>query len=585
MKFSLTPKTKKIVIASTSSVLAVVLIVVVIIAVLKTRTANMTVDVEQVTNVSTYYWGDQSYTYGIAESDYVQELYPDREKAISEIFVKEGDSVKIGDTLLQYDTTKLELTVESSELDKQKKEYELEQAKKELTKLQNTRPYVEPAPVVTPSPTPIPASTAELYEELNMHSKPFKGTGTPEDPYVFLCTEDCVLTREFLLKLLGVSELRPTPTPIPTQEPTPMPSAEPTPGLEESSEPDASVMSLFTNMSLTSGVTVLTDDGKEYTLPNGPFAVRLEVHEENNENLPLIKGWQIDGDKLSAGFIAATINEPGDVDIPELDEDAGITYTGPMYTADELKTLIQEKKQQILDLELEVKQAAHEHEKAKLAFDNATVKASVDGTVKTLIDLETALETNSPFMVVSGGDGFYVTATLSESLLESIHVGDIVMANSWESGQMYMAEIVSISDFPNDRNDNYDGSTNPNSSSYSFTARIEQAGGLQNGMWLDITMEAGADGEAESGTFYLFKAYIRSDDGGKYVLKVGEDGRIHKTYIQTGKTIYSEYTEIKSNNLTEEDYIAFPYGKNAVDGAKANGIPEDNGGIEARGIA
>lgn len=101
-------------------------------------------DVEQVSNISTQYWGDQSSTYGNATSDFVQELYPDKEKAISKIFVKEGDTVKIGDTLLQYDTTKLQLKVESKELEEKKKKYELEQAEKELTKLQNTAPYVEP---------------------------------------------------------------------------------------------------------------------------------------------------------------------------------------------------------------------------------------------------------------------------------------------------------------------------------------------------------------------------------------------------------------------------------------------------------
>ena len=69
-------------------------------------------------------------------------FYPDKEKAISKIF-SSGDTVKIGDTLLQYDTTKLQLTVESKELEEKKKKYELEQAEKELTKLQNTAPYVE----------------------------------------------------------------------------------------------------------------------------------------------------------------------------------------------------------------------------------------------------------------------------------------------------------------------------------------------------------------------------------------------------------------------------------------------------------
>ena len=144
---------KKVIITVVSVVIVIALIITGVTVAVNGKAANATVDVEQVSNISTQYWGDQSSTYGNATSDFVQELYPDKEKAISKIFVKEGDTVKIGDTLLQYDTTKLQLKVESKELEEKKKKYELEQAEKELTKLQNTPPYVEP---VIPEPEPEP---------------------------------------------------------------------------------------------------------------------------------------------------------------------------------------------------------------------------------------------------------------------------------------------------------------------------------------------------------------------------------------------------------------------------------------------
>lgn len=618
---------KKVIITVVSVVVVIALIVTGVAVAVNGKAANATVDVEQVMNISTQYWGDQSSTYGSATSDFVQKLYPDKEKAISQLFVKEGDTVKIGDTLLQYDTTKLQLTVESKELEEKKKKYELEQAEKELTKLQNTTPYVEPVipePEPEPTPTPVPESQAELYTEITEHSKPFKGTGTEEDPYVFLCTEDAVLTKGFLLKLLGVTDPRATPTPTPT--PTPAPSAEPTAQpsdtptatpaptatpeptaeptavpteaptpapVEPTEAPTVSGMAWFkqmtlTNMNETGDESVPTPE-PDFTLPDGPFVARFEVHEQDNENLPLVKGWQMDGDKISAGFFNEVISEPDDIQIPDLSyTDPGISYDtgGSMYTAEELQQMIADKKQEIQDLKLDVKQAAHDLEKAKLDLDNATVKSTVDGVVKSLTDLDTAMATSSPFLVVSGGDGFYVTASLNESLLGMVHVGDTVMASSWENGQMYTAEIVQISDFPDDNSDYYyDGSSNPNSSTYQFTARIADADGLKNGMGLDITLQAASDNADNA--FYLFKAYIRSDDGGKYVLKVGEDNRVHKTYITTGKTIYNEYLEIKSDNLTEDDYVAFPYGTSAIDGAKANGMEEntdENDGIDARGL-
>ena len=590
---------KKIIVIVLSCLVAAALIVTGIVFAINSRTANATIDVEQVSMLSTMYWGDQSSTYGTATSDFVQELYPDTSKSISEIFVQEGQSVKIGDTLLQYDTTRLELTVEGKKLEVEKQQYELDQAQKELVQLQNATPYVEPTPppyVPEPTPTPTPESKAKLYKELTVHSKPFKGTGTTEDPFVFLCTEDCVLTKDFLMKLLGLDGLRPTPTPeptatptaVPTTEPTPAPTAEPTaeptttPTPTPSAEPSVSPEPSATVSGMAWFYNLATDedaDDPDFTLPSGPFAARFEVHAEDNENLPLIKGWVMDGNQVSAGFLTEVMDEP-DIDVLDLDmtSEPGITpmgYMDNMYTVEQLRDMIAQKKQEIKDRELGVKQAKVELSKAELELSNATVTATVNGTVKSLTDLDTALYSGSPFLVVSGGDGFYVNGTLNESLLGRIHVGDIISVSSWEIGMSYSAEIVKISDFPTESNDNYyDGTSNPNTSNYAFTAFIQDAEGLKNGMWLDIILQAGAEDSTPTDTYYLSKAYIRSDDVGRYVLKVGSDQRVHKEYIQTGKTVYNEYLEIKSDNLSQDDYIAFPYGTAAIEGAKAN-LPED----------
>ena len=90
------------------------------------------------------------------------------------------------------------------------------------------------------------------------------------------------------------------------------------------------------------------------------------------------------------------------------------------------------------------------------------------------------------------------------------------------------------------------------------------------------------DSEAEDALF-LYNPYIRSDDSGKYVYKVGSDGKLMKQIVTTGRTMYGEYTEILSG-LTRDDYIAFPYGKNVKDGATVK-YPDyydgdANGGID-----
>lgn len=82
---------------------------------------------------------------------------------------------------------------------------------------------------------------------------------------------------------------------------------------------------------------------------------------------------------------------------------------------------------------------------------------------------------------------------------------------------------------------------------------------------MDLTMTA-AMGEEKPNSIYLDKAYIRDEDGKKYVMKADENNRLVKQYVKTGKTLWQS-VEILSG-LTAEDRITFPYGKTAKEGVK-----------------
>lgn len=60
---------------------------------------------------------------------------------------------------------------------------------------------------------------------------------------------------------------------------------------------------------------------------------------------------------------------------------------------------------------------------------------------------------------------------------------------------------------------------------------------------------------------------MRLENGKSYVLKADENDRLVKQYVKTGKIIYGDTIEIKSG-LTEDDRIAFPYGKTAKEGIR-----------------
>lgn len=74
---------------------------------------------------------------------------------------QEGSTVAIGDKLLQYDKTKLELDVESKELAVKEADLKIDTAQKQLKKLQNTKPAPSSKPTTVPIPTAKPTVKPE----------------------------------------------------------------------------------------------------------------------------------------------------------------------------------------------------------------------------------------------------------------------------------------------------------------------------------------------------------------------------------------------------------------------------------------
>ena len=565
------------------------------------RNDQKTVEVQPVSYLSTSYWGDTAQSSGTITSDYIQELYPDSSKTITDVFVTEGQEVSIGDPLLQYDKTKLELDVEAKDVAIKETELKIDNAQNQLKKLQNTKPIAtpkpekatptpkptkptptpEPEPEPTPAPTPTPEPTTPpadvtLYSQLDVDAVPYAGSGTTDDPYIFLCTDDCTMTKGFLSLLFGLG----SETEDGEEEGTGGETA------DGETEGDATGEE-FTGDETTGEETGDGEDGGQEEPQSQlatPFAAIFEVREDDSNYGELIASFKLDGTQLSANFqnfpqfdgsqtvesVAEAFEArakatPSPTPNPNNYDDMG-------YTSSQLKELIAEKRQEIKNYQYELKQNKLDLEKARLALKNSTVLSTVDGVVRTLTDLDTAAASNQPFLVVTGAEQYYVTGVLSEGLLGSVQPGDTVTVNSWENGMTYSAQVVSISDYPLEAGSNYYyGSGNPNSSSYEFVAVLgaeNDTSTLRNGMYVDLTLSVQEGVEADGG-LYLDKAYLREDEGGSYVMKVSRENRLEKAYVSTGKTIYSgSYVEIRSG-LTTEDYIAFPYGTDVKDGVRA----------------
>ncbi len=239
----------------------------------------------------------------------------------------------------------------------------------------------------------------------------------------------------------------------------------------------------------------------------------------------------------------------------EYPDDGEITYT-----KEELEKAIKEKKSEIRDLDVQYQLKLVELQIMEYQSNNGEVYANFDGVVKTVLDEEAAAVSNEPVMVLSGNGGYTVESSIGELALMSVKEGDSVSMFSYDNGMNYEGIITEISDIPGEQS----GSYSPiQQSYYPMTIAITDGEDLYHGMYMEITINNEDEGE---GTFYIPLAYVRKENGNYYVMK-DVDGKLKKQYVKTGKIIWGDTIEIKSG-ITMEDYIAFPYEKDATEGVK-----------------
>ena len=186
---------------------------------------------------------------------------------------------------------------------------------------------------------------------------------------------------------------------------------------------------------------------------------------------------------------------------------------------------------------------------------------AAEGTENALTD---AAANNEAVVEVSAGGGYYVTGTVSELRLDTVKVGQTVNISSRMTGAACTGEVVEISTYPTDGN-SYGGDGNPNVSYYPFKVFVSEDQQLQEGESVSISYQAVSDSDGSS--LYLENMYVRTENGKSYVMVRGEDGKLEQRWVQTGKVVWDSYTQIRGG-LTPEDYVAFPYGRDVVSGAK-----------------
>ena len=358
---------------------------------------------------------------------------------------------------------------------------------------------------------------------------PYKGTGTKEDPYYYLCKKDVKIQGAFLNQIAGYG----------------------------------------------------TSDTKE----KEPVYCILEVRDKDDKDGFLIAALCLDGSKITQ--LAApekwylthlgtyTEEEPQIPDEENPDGDDGEEFPDDWdfmeeipqddiiegYTQDELNKAITEKKKEIKTAELDIRGSSLKIQNVEKKLENQTVESILNGVVKKVGDPGKGEVDGEAFLVVESSEGSYVKGLADEYQLQQLQPGSVLTGFSYESGLPIEAEVKEISNFPSSNNMYGYGRE---VSYYPFTAYIKNSDGLKNmeGVSLDLPSET----ENPAG-LYISKEYVRNKDGKDFVYVEGKDHRLERRNVQVGKNFYGSMLEIK-NGLTEEDHIAFPYGKKVKEGVK-----------------
>ena len=246
--------------------------------------------------------------------------------------------------------------------------------------------------------------------------------------------------------------------------------------------------------------------------------------------------------------------EVEEIELPEIDFGSG-------YTAAEIAKMRSEQEKKIKEQELSMRMADAEYKIMLSEVNNGQVCADFDGEVVSVITEEEARQDKRPLLKVSAGGGFYIDGTVSELEKDNLTIGQEVTVSDWETGMTYAGTVQSIGDFPS-QGDGWNGMGNPNASYYPFTAFVDGSADLQAGRYVSVSYSTGA---GENG-IYLENPFVRTENGQSYVFVRGQNGRLEKRFVTVGKSLLGSYTEIKGG-LTEDDYIAFPYGKTVKEGA------------------
>lgn len=544
------------------------------------------IDVNSVSTLNTGYWDNPSTSTGFVSNSDTQSVLYDASKTITQVFVQEGQQVNAGDPLLSYDLTTLQSAVDTSQLDVEKAQNAITLAEHELKKLLNTTPIpdvVEEPEIQDHTPAPLPGvpakdgngfypyvlslsqaeknfTTYKIYYASTTSEAPEKGPHEEaslwkEERETKESNNTCWYWIEYTYTDSSTNAYDPKDVVEYYSDKQQIPNKE---IFLAGTKQNPYVFKLSEKQGFVYGKLFLDNANLNQYL-------RFDVYTNDGE---IDSSWLVRCDKFTTkqsmnegdmySVISHTKEEQKYVEVeqkPSQDISSG-------YTEIELAKAIRDKKQELKTLDLDLRKAKLSLSENKALLNDGIVRAKRSGIVRNIKDLSNPIQDGSAFLEVATGQGTYIKGSISELMLNQIKVGDTISAYCWTSGETFDAKIQSIDTVPSS-NSNYNGSGNPNVSYYGFEAYAKDASKIQAGEYLELTFNLSSD---TTSSIWLSKAYVKQEGNKYYVLK-DVHGKLKKQYVTVGKIVWGDTMEIK-DGLSDTDYIAFAYSKNAKEGVK-----------------
>ena len=506
----------------------------------------------------TDYWGDTSSTSGMVTTDKIQKVFLSSSQTVNKVWVAEGDSVRKGDKLISYDSTLTQASVEQAKIDYDRQDESLTTAKNELE-------YLKKAKNKETLKQELDKLTAELdalkkkYDE--DHDHPYNGDASVTEGKITYQKTMTVKGADGSDQTVNVQYYS---------------------WLSTSRLNDSKVTEILTKLG-----TLRADKDHPsvdtYVVLVQRYEDKVGGYVDNTVGLVITETYTA-GDDTAVPAVPESRSVSFSVrsDLPEFEDterkydDAAIKrlqqkinlanmYLENSMEQKDLAKAIVDKAQEVKEKEVNLRLAKLSLDKKTKELGDGNVYAEFDGTVKAVRNADEAYNNSEAVIELSGGGGYYVTGTLSEMELGSVKVGDTVSISSWMTGAACEGTIVSIDDYPTTSGNSW-GDGNSNVSYYPFKVFVEEDAGLQANDYVDIQYQK-AGTQEQGSSLYLQSWFIRTDNGKSYVMARGEDGRLEQRWVQTGRDLWGSYTQIRGG-LTTDDYLAFPYGRDVVEGAR-----------------